>query len=518
MCFSWHFFHLIFLQYDSCKLKIHEQERKISDLERQLVSQNIAIKLLQAEKDHALMLTHHTQDLTNQRTAPYLRPRSAESARKPNYRISDNSKPRGTVSNVLRETDFSIVLPTQNSSQGTGVDILNLEESRRTQVTLSLGPMVVTDDEASSGSMIRESEGKLSRPQRAQKLRNRGHRRTASTGSNIHIHVPTLPKEKEPVSATHFPHSYPAKQKLPKHPRRPGSAGSTRPDVTQITKIKSPEHITETAQAVTKYMSKLIDDHSPDSAKMNDTVTETWEKVDSKLAHRGGVGGASGRSSQSGQTSQPGQLGVKTKPPKYSEMTRSKQANKSTDSNETTSSEGASSSKSSNHSDPTTKLSNDSTTQNLPNDSTDTRKLEKPKDLFRTESMSSTGSALSIFGSSLLPSRNHSFVYDGGESSTYSHESLEIGDSVESLATLGKLGYNPYMLPIRGHHKHEMTTSSSDDESNKGREYFFGRRKRSSGTTVDSSHDTPHYKGRMVQYTTIISYPLHPIPLILHTC
>jgi len=109
--------------------------------------------------------------------------------------------------------------------------------------------------------------------------------------------------------------------------------------------------------------------------------------------------------------------------------------------------------------------------------------------------MSSTGSALSIFGSSLLPSRNHSFVYDGGESSTYSHESLEIGDSVESLATLGKLGYNPYMLPIRVHHKHEMTTSSSDDESNKGREYFFGRRKRSSGTTVDSSHDTPHYKG-----------------------
>ncbi len=51
-------------------------------------------------------------------------------------------------------------------------------------------------------------------------------------------------------------------------------------------------------------------------------------------------------------------------------------------------------------------------------------------DLSRTESMSSTCSTLSIFG---LPSRNHSFTYDGGESSTYSHESLEIGDSVENL-------------------------------------------------------------------------------------
>ena len=401
------------------------------------------------------------------------------------------------------------MLPTQNSSQG---DILNLEESRRAQVTLSLGPMVVTDDEASSGSMMRGSEGKLSRPQRAQKLRNRGHRRTASTGSNIHIHVPPLPKEKETVSAAHFPHPYPAKQKMPKHPRRPGSAGSTRPDVTQITKIKSPEHIKETAQAVTEYMSKLIDDHSPDSTKMSDAVTETREKAESKLAHWGGGGGASGRSSQSGPPSQPGQLGVKSKPPKYSEMTRSKQANKSTDSNETNSSEGASSSKSSNHSDPTTKLSNDSTNQSLPNDSADTisRKLEKPKDLFRTESMSSTGSALSIFGSNLLPSRNHSFVYDGGESSTYSHESLEIGDSVESLQTLGKLGYNPYMLPIRSHHKHETTTSSSDDESIKGRDYWFGRRKRSSGTTVDSSHDTPHYKGKKGLCIYYISYPLTP--------
>ena len=54
------------------------------------------------------------------------------------------------------------------------------------------------------------------------------------------------------------------------------------------------------------------------------------------------------------------------------------------------------------------------------------------KDLNRTESMSSTCSTLSLF--SHLPSRNPSFsVYDGGESSPYSHESLEIGDSVENL-------------------------------------------------------------------------------------
>ena len=57
------------------------------------------------------------------------------------------------------------------------------------------------------------------------------------------------------------------------------------------------------------------------------------------------------------------------------------------------------------------------------------------KDLNRTESMSSTCSTLSIFGpGSHLPLRNPSFsVYDGGESSPYSHESLEIGDSVENL-------------------------------------------------------------------------------------
>ena len=100
-------------------------------------------------------------------------------------------KPRSTVSGQfpsVHETDFSIMLPVLNSSQGTKVDILNLEESHHAQAPLTLGPMVVTDDEAGySGSTVRESEAKLSRPQRVQKLRNRGHRRTASTGSNINV-------------------------------------------------------------------------------------------------------------------------------------------------------------------------------------------------------------------------------------------------------------------------------------------------------------------------------------------
>lgn len=480
-----------FFQCDSWKVKVHEQERKISDLEHQLDGQKVTIKILQAEKDHALLLTQHAQE---QRPATsYLRPRSAEVARKPNYRISGIMKPRSTVSGQfpsVHETDFSIMLPVLNSSQGTKVDILNLEESHHAQAPLTLGPMVVTDDEAGySGSTVRESEAKLSRPQRVQKLRNRGHRRTASTGSNINVNV--LPpsssvKEKDSVFSSNIPHMYPTKQKVPKHPSRPGSAGSTRPDITQILRIDSPEQITETAQAVSEYMSKLIDSHSPDLNDTSETVAETRENGDAKWTG----GGESRKQSQGSVTGQPGQQGVKTKHPKYSEMTRSKPANKSTDSNGTTSSEGTSTSS---HSDPTTKLSNDSANQTLTNDPTDqtNQKLEKLQILFRTESMSSTGSTFSLSGPG-LPSRNPSFVYDGGESSTYSHESLEIGDSVENLQTFGRLGYYPYIVPIRGHHKHETTTSSSEDE----REYWAGRRKRSSGTTVESS--TPHRKGMCV--------------------
>ena len=110
--------------------------------------------------------------------------------------------------------------------------------------------------------------------------------------------------------------------------------------------------------------------------------------------------------------------------------------------------------------------------------------------------MSSTGSTFFLSGPG-LPSRNPSFVYDGGESSTYSHKSLEIGDSVENLQTFRRLEYNLFIVLIRGHHKHETTTSSSEDEW----EYWAGRQKRSSGTTVESS--TPRHKGMCVVVCTL---------------
>jgi hypothetical protein len=54
---------------------------------------------------------------------------------------------------VLQEGEFSIPFPVQNSSVGARVDILNLEEQPEdsgANLMLSLGPMVVTDDEYSS--------------------------------------------------------------------------------------------------------------------------------------------------------------------------------------------------------------------------------------------------------------------------------------------------------------------------------------------------------------------------------
>ena len=140
-------FSLSFSQLDSCKVKLHEQERKISDLERQVLNQRITIKLMQTEKEHGLVLNQHGQELANQITprTPYMhRPHSAESARKPNYRISESSKMlRGGVGGrntiIHQESEFSIPLPAQNSSQGARVDILNLEEQperRRKQVIM----------------------------------------------------------------------------------------------------------------------------------------------------------------------------------------------------------------------------------------------------------------------------------------------------------------------------------------------------------------------------------------------
>ena len=73
-------------------------------------------------------------------------------------------------------------------------------------------------------------------------------------------------------------------------------------------------------------MSKLIDSHSPDLNETSETVAETRENGDAKW-----TGGESRKQSQGSVTGQPGQQGVKTKHPKYSEMTRSKPTNKSTE-------------------------------------------------------------------------------------------------------------------------------------------------------------------------------------------
>ena len=87
---------------------------------------------------------------------------------------------------------------------------------------------MVSDDEYSSTL----HEEKATKPQQVQKLRMRGHRRTAS---NVLPYV----KEKEPVHHQHatLPPSHPPsfKQKpMPKYPRRPGS---TRPDQGVVTTL-----------------------------------------------------------------------------------------------------------------------------------------------------------------------------------------------------------------------------------------------------------------------------------------
>ena len=74
------------------------------------------------------------------------------------------------AASVLQEGDFSIPFPVQNSSVGARVDILNLEEQPEdsgANMMLSLGPMVVTDDEYSSTL----HEEKATKPQRVQNLK-----------------------------------------------------------------------------------------------------------------------------------------------------------------------------------------------------------------------------------------------------------------------------------------------------------------------------------------------------------
>lgn len=429
------------------------------------------------------MLTHHTPELTNQITGIHMRPRSAESARKPKYKISD-FKSRAATTGRNMHSEFSIVIPSQYSARGGnlgGGDILNLEEQPEAELpqkTLSLGPTVVTDDEYSMSQEVTEKS-----PPGKHHQRKRGHRRTASTGSNI---VPFSNKEKEVSGAKSSnpiplqssgqkqqqqqqqPHMHthllqgsgkPPKS-LPKHPR-PGSAGSSRQDmhVRQESSIHSMQ-LTKTAHEVTEYMHGLIDNHLLDEPKLS--VKDAKETLDCPVnkdtTATGGKTQGGGSTTKSG-AKPPGGVGggggSGGKAKGRFDLPRNKPANKSTDSNETTSSEGNGfSSKGSSQSDSSgggprkdlkdRKRSGDFAVQGsggrggggggrVLSSASFHQKTETALaiDLSRTESMSSTCSALSIYGT--FPSRNHSFTYDGGESSTYSHESLEIGDSEENL-------------------------------------------------------------------------------------
>lgn len=468
-----------------------EKNHQIAEMESQLASQAVVIKILRAEKEHSVVLTHQKPpELTNQ-FRMHMRPRSAESARKPNYKISDFKTRIGPSGRAIH-SEFSIVLPSQNSKQGNIV--LNLEEQPETGVsqhTLSLGPMVVTDDEYAIGQEVEKTAIKQ---QRVQKLK-RGHRRTASTGSSV---VP-LSKEKdggigsrtigatssEPVSkgmvgiggSSTLPAGCqlfaPSQMNIgiagqgdecgSEAIRRPGSAGSTS---CQILHVRQDSEIVPTSLLFKEYACTSIDQHmikEEELVKMDNVSKETISDISTEMMDES----SSSKMSMGGKcVSQMGVVnaigGGKLKG-RY-DLGRIKLINKSTDSNETMSSEGNSfSSKSSSQSDssagsgqgsarvpiirPSLKRSADhrdpvdpsahQMNENVTGLSLFHRhggKAGLSNDLARTESMSSTCSTLSIYGNSGLPSRNHSFTYDGGEeSSTYSHESLEIGDSVENL-------------------------------------------------------------------------------------
>ncbi len=73
------FYSLSLSQLDSSKLALHEQSRKISELEARLANQNITIKLLQAEKDHAFLQSQHVKEQVGGRG--FHRPHSADNRR-----------------------------------------------------------------------------------------------------------------------------------------------------------------------------------------------------------------------------------------------------------------------------------------------------------------------------------------------------------------------------------------------------------------------------------------------------
>ena len=484
------------------------------------------------------MLTHHTPELTNQISGIHMRPRSAESARKPKYKISD-FKSRGATapgrSNLNNNSEFSIMLPPSSHGSlhggGGGVVILNLEErpeAESAQRTLSLGPTVVTDDEYSGAHELEKAASSSSaavvgggKHQRYSRLK-RGHRRTASTGSNIlppstassssstNASSSSSSKDKEPAGQKNS-NPFPSTGKVLSHPlqiigggvasssgvrgTRPGSADSSRRRDGIHTRQEScgggvvstaADQITKTAHEVSQYMHGLIDNHAHhhdhahsrrlhgDKTKMAATCAtkDGKESIESSSTGKdapggGGVRGVARQSSggavaPGAKSSGGGSAKGKGRFMDPAGNNRNKPGNKSTDSNETTSSEGNGfSSKGSSQSDSSAggalPLGQDSkrSVGDLNPQGTGVgggvtvvggalsyhHHKADPVDLSRTESMSSTCSTVSIYGTSTLPSRNHSFIYDGGESSTYSHESLEIGDSVENLQVREREGW-----------------------------------------------------------------------------
>ena len=486
------------------------------------------------------------------------------------------------------QVEFAIQIPaTKGSSQG-GTDIVNLEEQAEEHSNpLSLGPTVVTDDESSN--FVRMplqldhddvKAEKLPKHQRFKSMYVRRHRRTASTGSNIHasqkdalLVSSTLP----PQTSLQLQHVNIVKPKpltsTSKHQHRPGSAGSN-PTI-ELQRIESPEQICETAQEVASGIARMIGNDRDESANKEREGGggdgRGMRRVKSGGVNLGGGGGGDGGDIRKlVKSDQPGnRIAVTTSLPvgispvksrhKYSEISRSKQAGKMADPQEPKPTplqplavKGVAPSLSAVHSAPLnapsgpiwSKSHNKAQSVDTPgkgfvNESggggggregggggggdsqcvgvlpssgssggsgdgpldlqpaAGVHKTERPPvaDLSRTPSILSTSSTISTFPPSTLPSRNPSFAYDGGgeESSPYSHDSVEIGDSIENLLALqtGKMNFS-YFIPIRPPKPLDMTSSSDEDSV---RDYHLGRRKRSSGTTAEASHNTPQNKG-----------------------
>ena len=484
------------------------------------------------------------------------------------------------------QAEFAIQIPaTKGSSQG-GTDIVNLEEQAEEHSNpLSLGPTVVTDDESSNFVRMPLQHDhddakaeKLPKHQRLKSMYVRRHRRTASTGSNIHapqkdalLASSTLP----PQTSLQLQHVNIVKPKpltgASQHQHRPGSAGSN-PTI-ELQRIKSPEQIRETAQEVASGIARMIGNDRDESANKEREGGggdgRGMRRVKSGGISLGGGGkGDGGEIRKLVKLDQPGNriaatmslpvgiLPIKSRH-KYSEISRSKQAGKMADSQDpkptplqplavkgvAPSLSAAPLAPSNAPSGPIWSKSHgeaqsvDTPRKAFVNESGGGRrgeggggggdsqcvgvlpssgssggsgdgpidlqpaagvhKTDRPPaaDLSRTPSILSTSSTISTFPPSTLPSRNPSFAYDGGgeESSPYSHDSVEIGDSIENLLALqtGKMNFS-YFIPIRPPKSLDMTSSSDEDSV---REYHLGRRKRSSGTTTEASHNTPQNKG-----------------------